>query len=77
MMFGRPNIIGNAELTNGWGGKGWTGSLYENGHCSGREGVATDGGFNTGLDASRSSDLYGSSTTVQPAALRVLPCIKF
>ena len=30
-----------------------------------------------GLDAARSSSLYGNSTTVQPPALRLLPCIKF
>lgn len=30
-----------------------------------------------GLDASRSSQVYGRSTTVQPTALKLLPCIKF
>ena len=28
------------------------------------------------FEASRSNDLYGSSTTIQPASLRLLPCIK-
>ena len=30
-----------------------------------------------GIDASRSSSLYGASATVQPPALELLPCIKF
>lgn len=29
-----------------------------------------------GIDASRSSSLYGASATVQPPALELLPCIK-
>lgn len=32
--------------------------------------------FGIGLDASKSSAVFGSSSTVQPASLRVLPCIK-
>ena len=31
---------------------------------------------NVGFDASRSNPLYGASTTVQPASIRYLPCIK-
>lgn len=30
-----------------------------------------------GFDASRSSSIYGNSTTVQPPALNLLPCIKY
>ena len=30
-----------------------------------------------GIDASRSSGVYGASMTVQPPSIRVLPCIKF
>ena len=30
-----------------------------------------------GFDASRSSSIYGNSTTVQPPALTLLPCIKY
>lgn len=29
------------------------------------------------FDASKSSSIYGSSTTVQPPALTILPCIKY
>ena len=32
---------------------------------------------NSELDASRSSSIYGASTTVQPPAIRLLPCIKY
>lgn len=33
--------------------------------------------FDFAFDASRSNSIYGSSTTVQPPALTLLPCIKF
>lgn len=37
--------------------------------------ATTTGGFD--LDASRGSSVFGASTTVQPASLNFLPCIKF
>ena len=43
-------------------------------------GVHHDGGgarrYKVDFSASRSVNLYGRSSTVQPAALRFLPCIK-
>lgn len=75
-MFG-PNIIGKignlglnfSETTNEgalWGAKGdwWGGSNDDNYKTT------------LNLDASRSSTVYGRSTTVQPPSLRLLPCIK-
>ena len=32
--------------------------------------------YNAGINASRSSSIYGSSNTVQPSSLKLLPCIK-
>ena len=72
-----PNIsgkIGNlglnfSQTTNEgalWGAKGdwWGGSNDDNYKTT------------LNLDASRSSTVYGRSTTVQPPSLRLLPCIK-
>ena len=61
----------------------YAGALYD-GHTSDPFGIESktgaDGHSNTalkiGLDASRSSSIYGQSSTVQPPALRLLPCIK-
>lgn len=33
--------------------------------------------WDIGFDASRSNDIYGNSSTVQPPALTLLPCIKY
>ena len=42
---------------------------------SGGDTQSTVGGFN--IDASRSSSIYGKSSTVQPPALCLLPCIRY
>lgn len=39
--------------------------------------IAKDSGQYLSIDASRSSSVYGNSTTVQPPALCLLPCIRY
>lgn len=80
MMFGRPNITGSmpswmwAFESKQPSGAFSKGSIYEQ---------AIEGGTRTNrnlnafkFDASGSSATYGASATVQPSALRALPCIK-
>ena len=76
---GGPNITGSFPIP------GWPASTvpaflsgsfaYES--MSGTN-VQNSGGANAmaSFMASRSSDAYGSSSTVQPSALRTIPCIK-
>lgn len=42
---------------------------------SGEENLSGIG--NSVMDASRVSSVYGASTTVQPPAVKLLPCIKY
>ena len=71
LMFG-PNIrgkIGAAWITG-------DGAFQKTGDGSNPDGQiwgSTKGDFS----ASRSSNLYGSSSTVQPASIRLVHCVKF
>lgn len=74
---GLPNITGlsvmsGASVTSESGalGKGSSTLTYPYGE-------AGASGYPLKLDASRSNSIYGSSTTVQPPALTLLPCIKY
>lgn len=73
---GLPNIIGayrsicTTKALEASGVLKVSGTAYFNNSVA----ATTTGGFD--LDASRGSSAYGSSTTVQPAALCLLPCIK-
>ena len=77
VMFG-PNISG--QETSKWGliNATFSGALYPVKSSANHIG---EGGGNSvyvfGIDASRSSSLYGKSATAQPESLRLLPCIKF
>lgn len=88
MKAGLPNITGGAAAPNNngiiqwntisdhWGAIGTEIrplSSYFN--VSGGGTQTTVGGFN--IDASRSSSIYGQSSTVQPPALCLLPCIRY
>lgn len=84
VMFGlSPNITGAVEETfltdlasaPGWsdGAMFWTTAQIINRNTNQGE---DSWGKRLNVDASRSSDLYGSSDVVQPASLRALPCIK-
>lgn len=74
---GLPNIIGTSQGEFGVMNVEYTGALTKS------EATFNHGDRNTGndvstpsFDASRSSSLYGASTTVQPSSLRGLACIK-
>ena len=76
-MFG-PNITGWHKLTNGgWFRQSTSGGAFSlsNGNQANAPTSASQG-TQVNFDASDSNDLYGRTSTVQPAALRVLPCIK-
>ena len=79
-----PNISGATaarDLTNAYDGLDvyQSGAFFWNqknskGALSG--GYHNDAGGTLNLDASRSNATYGSGSTVQPAAMNLLPCIK-
>ena len=75
---GLPNIEGQfvaAKLTD-WVSR-VSGALF---NCEGETNIPSGGTYGTahgiGLNASLSNAIYGSSDTVQPPALTLLPCIK-
>ena len=75
-----PNITGG--ITGGNQPAAWNNTqdpygAFENDSTEGRRLVSEYGnGVKIVFNASQSSSIYGSSTTVQPSALRALPCIK-
>lgn len=88
MKAGLPNIIGGAAVPDSNGINQWNTissrwgaidtelrnvSLYFT--TTGGNYQYTVAGFN--IDASRSSSIYGQSSTVQPPALCLLPCIRY
>lgn len=79
VMFG-PNITGN--LTDVVGGAGMsfnggalTGDITDNPRVFGTTGIGRFASIT--LQAKRSSDAYGNSTTVQPPSMTALVLIKF
>lgn len=74
VMFG-PNITGQFQAES-WNITGRQGAFYIRkkslGGASGSDGEAHE----VSLDSSYSSSVYGRSSTVQPSALRLIPCIK-
>ena len=81
VQAGLPNITGSfGRLTSNHGNDPgyFKGAFKREGAMNlgnGGSGTATNG-RNASFDASRSSGIYGDSSSVQPAALRLLPCIK-
>lgn len=79
---GLPNISGRFwAARTGRGGQPETvatGAFVEDGRWDAqvRNGGDDDWGSIYRLDASRSSAIYGASSTVQPPAVKLLPCIK-
>ena len=75
---GLPNITGSTETTGtscftaASGAFSTTGSVMY--ITANRQ---TQDAYAISLDASDSSSVYGRSSTVQPSALRLIPCIKF
>ena len=82
---GLPNITGKHAnpqyqiFDAQYFGKGLSGALTLQ-TASDRRGITNSNGSYPGanflFDASRSNSTYGSSSTVQPSALRIIPCIK-
>ena len=58
-----------------WGGLDEAGALYKSATTRGPGGGA-DNGTNLYINASKSSSIFGSASTVQPPAMALLPCIK-
>lgn len=73
---GLPNIKGTFDGNINDGSSGKTGAFYFTGtRYNGADGSGDSGGL-IGFDASRSSKVYGNSTTVQPASYTVYYIIK-
>ena len=68
---GLPNITGAINSTYGFNSTTLSGAFASNGGTSGGNNGSWDGGVNIKFDASRSSTIYGNSTTVQPPAFLV------
>lgn len=72
---GLPNITGNfgSGCLMNWQGSTTGGALYRGSSGGGQNAGGTDGGTDgsINLDASRSNNIYGASSTVQPPAYRV------
>lgn len=70
---GLPNIEGTiGDTIEARSNPTATGALYVTTTSGGGEGNGNYRYFGMGLDASRSSSIYGNSTTVQPQAIKVL-----
>ena len=77
VMFG-PNISGTLYLDDLDSPRETTlsGAFYDTGKRTTDPAGNYGGGCVAGLSATRSSSVYGKSQTVQPASLRLIPCIK-
>lgn len=79
---GLPNITGTYHVQSDIGAINRTGSVSGSFYKDGGEYYAVNGDITANgaqklaLSANRSSEIYGSSTVVQPASLRSLVCIK-
>lgn len=82
LMFG-PNITGSASFhamsDNSVRERAtFLGALYQGEKGSYSAGASYDqSNFVIGFDASKSSAIFGRSSTVQPPSISLLPCIKF
>ena len=70
---GLPNITGS--FVSVYGGNSVSGAFTSTGSGHTKQGTDWDGQA-ISFSASASSGIYGASTTVQPPAIRLLPCIK-
>ena len=77
---GLPNITG-AYINRGFdAGSPSKGALYTDGSLSytiAGHGGGWNGSGGVGLDASRSTNIYGNSTTVQPSAIQLIPQLRY
>ena len=75
---GLPNITGGIGFMGGGGVREVGGAFYaSDGGVSYVHNTATINVAVAGFSAQRSDPTYGASNTVQPAALTILPCIKY
>lgn len=78
LQAGLPNITGGVAI-----GYGHNGSIYSGAFYKGTNGCNTQSAAETGtslislFSASRSNDIYGKSSTVQPSSQIVHICIKY
>lgn len=83
LVAGLPNITGSLESATMrylWAntGHGVLSSSFNNGHYSDTGAQEKNSAYpDIKFDASRSNSIYGSSTTVQPPAIILLPQIKY
>lgn len=84
LMFGPlPNISGSVEMEGASGAAllyadaKVEGALQTKGSSSVVPNGTDGNGKHLAIDASRVSAVYGGASSVQPASLRFLPCIKF
>ena len=75
MMFG-PNIMGNTVTGGLIPTVGSSGCIATEASGAGYD-WGEEGAKKLRIDASLSSAIFGGSSAVQPAAIRLLPCIKF
>ena len=75
---GLPNITGEINIDNTLAGMShYEGALYPVKSSGYKNSLASNNnGTPVAFDASHSNPIYGASTTVQPPALTLLPCIK-
>ncbi len=83
MKAGAPNITGRATFLSSDGVDATQypdrGALYWANYAHGikMQTISGTGKRDIMIDASRSNNIYGASTTVQPPALCLLPCIRY
>ena len=78
LAAGLPNITGHFSTALEWSQGRFDGAFRRvNQDGSGPEGSAWSNSQLISFDASRSSAIYGASTTVQPPAMTVIYCIKY
>ena len=77
VVAGCPNITGTCGSFRGSGSNPGIGALY---NAAGNHVTATGNSASAqtvNIDASRSSSIYGNSSTVQPSTCKCYFCIKF
>ena len=74
---GLPNITGNINLSSTKLTGDGAFSTWQSGGAQGWDGWNNQGNRGFSFDASRSSSVYGASTTVQPKSVEMLFCIKY
>lgn len=78
LAAGLPNITGHFSTALEWSQARFDGAFRrDNQDGSGPEGSEWSNSQLISFDASRSSAIYGASTTVQPPAMTVIYCIKY